>query len=110
LTVVVRSTVVVAAGAAGSAVVVVVVVVVVSVAGVGSVVGVGVGVVVFVVGAEVDGTVCTCWARPGVEESAKTAAIAVAPARAYSMLDFVIMPDQPACARFAPDIIANPPP
>jgi hypothetical protein len=45
------------------------------------------------------------WANSGVDESAKAAAIAAAPARAYSLLVFVIMPEQPAKGRSGGTII-----
>src|SRR5262249_23835689 len=64
--------------------------------GAGVVAGAGVGVGVgAVVGAGSSGTGCVCWAKAGVEESVKTAAIAVTLARACCRLVLIIMPKQP---------------
>jgi len=67
----------------------------VAVAGVASGAGAG-GFIVTGTGSVVVGAAC---ADTWVEESAKTAAIAVAPARAYSVFMFFIMTDQPATRR-----------
>jgi hypothetical protein len=56
--------------------------------------GVGVGSVVVAAGADSLGTGCASWASAGVEESARTAAIAVALARALRIVVVVIMTNQ----------------
>jgi hypothetical protein len=71
-----------AAGASGS-----------GVAAAGDASGVGAGVLTVAGAGSVVGVSC---AHSGVEENAKTAAIAVAPVRAYSVFMFFIMTNQPA--------------